>query len=564
MLWLTSLVLVASASRAVLASPQPVVSVPELTNTTGIVDLEQRAAPTVKLDSATVTGVSSLRTHKFLGIPFAKPPVGDLRFRQPQPLGAYAGSFEATEFGLSCPQQAISLPLGGGLVQEAVDYITNTIFGAVFPDSEDCLTINVVKPASATPDSKLPVAVWIFGGGFELGGTTMYDGATIVGKSIDIGKPVIYVSMNYRVTGFGFMASKEIKDAGVGNLGLQDQRLALRWIQKYISSFGGDPTKVTIWGESAGAISVALHMVTNGGNNEGLFRGAFMESGSPIPVGDISHGQKYYDAVVKDTGCATSSDTLACLRKVDYKKLKSAINKTPGIFSYQSLVLSYLPRVDGVFLTDNPQKLAEKGEVAQVPFVTGDCDDEGTLFSLSTLNITTDTQLRNYIRDYWLPEAPSSDIDQLMKLYPGDITEGSPYDTGVFNALSPQSKRIASFQGDVVFQGPRRHFLKHTSSKQNTWSFLSKRLKGVPVLGSFHASDILNIYGGGDMTTYFVQFVNNLDPNGNGLTNWPKYTTSAPNLLTFYDGLIPRGVERDDYRKDAISYLTNVALAHPL
>ena len=129
-------------------------------------------------------------------------------------------------------------------------------------------------------------------------------------------------------------------------------------------------------------------MVTNGGNTEGLFRGAFMQSGSPIPVGDITHGQKFYDALVAETGCTGASDTLQCLREVPYDKLMDAVNESPGIFAYQvghlmkvfylytniqkqSLALSWLPRADGVFLTGPPQELVSQGSVASIPFVTG-------------------------------------------------------------------------------------------------------------------------------------------------------------------------------------------------
>jgi carboxylesterase type B len=287
--------------------------------------IARAAAPTIKLDAGTFTGTaSSSNTQSFLGIPFAEPPVGDLRFRLPVPNAPYNTSYTVTEFGPGCPQQAVVLPILEGLPDEVVDYVANSAFGTLFPSAEDCLTINVIKPTSATATSKLPVVVWIFGGGFELGSPAMYDGVTIVQRSIELGEPVIYVSMNYRLSAFGFLASAEVRAAGVGNLGLQDQRQAFRWVQNYIGAFGGDPTKVTIWGESAGAISAALHMVANDGDNEGLFRAAFMESGSPIPVGPVENGQKYYDAIVEQTGCSTASDTLECLRTVPYATLKAA------------------------------------------------------------------------------------------------------------------------------------------------------------------------------------------------------------------------------------------------
>ncbi|KAL1666163.1 Alpha/Beta hydrolase protein [Schizophyllum commune] len=526
------------------------------------VPLVERAPPTVTLDGATVTGAASGKVDKFLGIPFAEPPIGDLRFRLPQLITKYTDDIDAKQFGASCPQQAIQLPLPDGLLKDTIDAIVNTLYPAVFPDDEDCLTINVVKPASATPDSKLPVLVWIFGGGFEIGSTSMYDGGIIVERSLAIDEPVIYVSMNYRVAAFGFLASQEVKDAAVGNLGLQDRD----WVQQYIGQFGGDPEKVTIWGESAGAISVALHMLTNDGNTEGLFRGAVMNSGSPIPVGDITNGQIWYDQLVAATGCTNSKDTLQCLREVPYEDLKAAQDDTPFVFSYQSLILTWLPRADGVFLKDNPQALVKQGSVANVPFISGDCDDEGTLFSFSTLNITTDAQARDYVSQYWLPRASSADIDALFELYPSDPKQGSPYDTGSLNALTPQFKRIASFQGDTVFQGPRRYFMRERSGKQDMWAFINKRLKGLPALGSFHASDLLNAaFGLGEMSDYTIRFTANLDPNGKNATNWPKYTSSTPQMLSFNDGLIkPLSLTQDTYRAEAMDKLIEVMQTNPI
>ncbi|KAJ6462794.1 carotenoid ester lipase precursor [Mycena vitilis] len=523
------------------------------------------AAPTVTLDSGTFTGtVGSANTQSFLGIPFAQPPVGDLRFRLPVAVPAYNGTHSATAMGPGCPQQAVKLPILTGVPEEVVDDVINSIYGTVFPSSEDCLTINVIKPATATSMSKLPVVAWIFGGGFELGSPSMYDGTTIVERSIALGEPVIYVSMNYRVAAFGFLASKEVRAAGVGNLGLQDQRQALRWIQKYISSFGGDTTKVTIWGESAGAISVSLQMLANGGNTEGLFRAGFMQSGSPIPVGPIENGQKYYDQIVSQTGCSTASDTLECLRAVPFADLKAAQDATPFIFSYQSLVLTWLPRADGTFLTDNPQRLVQQGKVANIPFVTGDCDDEGTLFSLSTLNITTDPEFLTYLKTYWLPEASTAQGNTLNTLYPSDLTDGSPFDTGLLNNITPQFKRIAAFQGDAVFQAPRRFFQQTLSGKQNQWAFLSKREKGVPLLGSFHATDILNVYFDGELTDYLINFASTLNPNGKTVPNWPAYTTATPNMMTFLDGVIPTTISQDTYRAAGMAFLTNLTLEFPV
>ncbi|KAI9457440.1 carotenoid ester lipase precursor [Lactarius psammicola] len=527
--------------------------------------------PIVTLDKGKFIGTTVNGINKFLGIPFAKPPVGDLRFRLPQAHGPYSGTYNATAFGLSCPQQATTVAIPNGLPQETVKFLSSSP-GPAKPDGEDCLSLNVVAPAHAARfGSRLPVVVWIYGGGFEGGSSsqTRYDGGIIVNRSIALKEPVVYVSMNYRLSAFGFLASQEVKDVGVGNLGLHDQRMALRWIQKYIHAFGGDSSKVTIWGESAGSISVSIQMLANGGNTEGLFHAAFMQSGSPLPVGDITNGQKYYDDLVKRTDCSGSSDTLACLRAAPYEKLKAAMDSSPSIFSYQSLALAWLPRADGVFLVDDPQKLIQQGKVARIPFVAGERDDEGTLvlpFSAQRyVNALTDAQLRNYLSEFFLTDITDAEMDKLLMLYPEDVTQGSPYDTGTQNAFSPQFKRIAALLGDIVFQAPRRLLLNNLSKKQKTWSYLNKRLKSLPILGSVHGSDVPNIYGPGELTDYLIHFATNLDPNHGSSPQWPQYTTSSRKLLTLVNSQVANiTITQDTYRADGIEFITELSLAHPL
>lgn len=201
----------------------------------------------------------------------------------------------------------------------------------------------------------------------------MYNGASLVDESVANGQPVIWVAVNYRVGGFGFLPGKEMLKDGSSNLGLQDQRLGLQWVADNIAAFGGDPTKVTIWGESAGAISVFDQMVMYNGNitykSKPLFRGAIMSSGSIVPAEpmDSAKAQAVYNKVVSTGGCSAASDTLACIRALDYTTLLNAMNSVPGLLSYSSVALSYLPRPDGVVLTASPDVLAASNTYAKVP-----------------------------------------------------------------------------------------------------------------------------------------------------------------------------------------------------
>ncbi|KAI0763539.1 carotenoid ester lipase precursor [Trametes elegans] len=524
--------------------------------------------PSVQLDNGVFTGTTTGNVSKFLSIPYAQPPVGDLRLRLPVANDAYNGTYNATAFGAACPQQPGTLPLPPGLGNDILQGLLNASQQGSTLSSEDCLTINVVVPAGTPPGAKLPVAVWIYGGGFMTGDASPYDGGVIVQRSIDLREPVVYVSLNYRLSAFGFLSSEEIRKAGVANLGLHDQRQALRWIQKYISAFGGDPSRVIIWGESAGSISAALHMLWNGGDTEGLFHGAFMQSGSPLPLGNSLRGQANYDSIVAQTGCGDAPDMLQCLRGVPYDKFKRAVDQTPGLLLPESLMSTYFPRPDKSSLPDVSQKLLLAGKVANIPIVSGDCDDEGTVTALLVTNFTTEDQLRAYITaPYLFPNISSGELDQLLEAYPDTVAEGSPYGTGEENALTPQYKRIASLQGDLVFQGPRRLFLKTLADRQPVWSFLSKRGKSTAIIGSAHTSDVfLNVYAPADMTDFLINFVNHLDPNGQNGSKiaWPRYTKESPQLMTFLDGSEPLSITEDNYREESIALVQKLSLEHPL
>lgn len=149
------------------------------------------------------------------------------------------------------------------------------------------MTLDIVRPSELGPDDILPVFVWIYGGGFDAGGSAdpRYNTSYLVNASTTIGKPIIAVSINYRVGGWGFLGSKEVAAAGSSNIGLFDQRLALKWVQENIGAFGGDPTKVTVGGESAGGFSTGYHLTAFNGKNEGLFRAAILESGNALGPG---------------------------------------------------------------------------------------------------------------------------------------------------------------------------------------------------------------------------------------------------------------------------------------
>ncbi|KAI0534547.1 sterol esterase [Xylaria digitata] len=540
--------------------------------------LEERATVSVVTPQGTVVGTSAIGVENFAGIPFADPPVGNLRLRPPQRRTKSLGTFDASGAGPACPQFFFSNE--GDLLPSLLGQLINTpLLQTVTGQTEDCLTMRVQRPAGTTANAKLPVFFWIFGGAFELGSPQMYDATSLILNGVAQKKPFIFVAVNYRVGGFGFLPGKEVLADGAGNLGLLDQRMGLEWAQDNIAAFGGDPTKVTIWGESAGSISVYNQMALYGGNNtykgNKLFRAAIMNSGSVVPADrlDCSRCQDIYDKVVKSAGCSGSKDTLQCLRAADHDTFLNAANSVPGALSYTSVALSYLPRPDGVALPDSPDVLARNGQYAAVPMIIGDLEDEGTLFSLFQSNITTEAKLIDYLSTVFFQMATRNQVAELVGTYSPALSAGSPFRTGILNSPYSQFKRLAAILGDAVFTLTRRVFLEiatEVNPSVPSWSYLGSYNYGTPILGTFHGSDILQVfygilpnYASKAFQSYYLSFLYTMDPNNgtpDGIAKWPQWK-EGKQLMNIYNTFST--LLKDDFRSESSEWLgKNIDILH--
>jgi carboxylesterase type B len=462
-----------------------------------------------------------------------------------------------------------------GIVGGVLNDLINLPFLQNIAGREDCLSVTVQRPAGVKKGDKLPVLFWIFGGGFELGSTSTYDGTSLLNEASKQGQDFIFVAVNYRVAGFGFMAGKEILEDGASNLGLLDQRMGLEWVADNIAEFGGDPDQVTIWGESAGSISVFNQMALYGGEatykGKPLFRGAIMNSGSIVPADpvDCPKGQAVYDSVVRDAGCSGAADTLNCLREVDYNTFLRAANSVPGLLGYQSVALSYLPRPDGVVLPDTPDKLAAEGRYYAVPMIVGDQEDEGTLFALFQPNLTTTAKVVDYFSQYYFPSATKAQLTRLVNTYNPAIITGSPHRTGLLNEWYPGFKRLAALLGDMTFTLTRRIFLDVTSRANPdvpSWSYLSSYNYGTPIMGTFHGSDILQTFYGilpnnaaSSTRTYYFNFLHNLDPNKGvqKYANWPEWKEKKD--LMWFERPTRNSILKDDFRQSSYDVIVELA-----
>ncbi|ROV94400.1 hypothetical protein VSDG_05978 [Cytospora chrysosperma] len=533
------------------------------------VTVPNSSAPLATTNNGTYQGryIPEWDQDVFLGMPYAQPPVDDLRFRRPQSLNSsFDGVRDASEYGYSCMQ-----------------------YHSSFNISEDCLTLNVIRPAG-NPNTSLPVLVWIYGGGLYAGSTAdpQYNLSGIVRVSQDMGQPVIAVDMNYRLGMWGFLQTPALVAEGSSNAGLFDQRLALQWVQENIAAFGGDPDRVVVWGESAGAQSIAYHLFSHGGRDDGLFRGAIMESGGPTgaQVQDLAYYSVPVENLTRTVGCYTAEDQLACLRGLDTDTLFAA-----------SPAQVWNPLVDGEFLTGYPSALIRDGQYNAVPLLTGTNTDEGTGFSPSKPDTEADL-FTDFL--WWRSYALSPPtIRKLLELYPDDpCTEPPLYisNCSVFPSKGLAWRRGAAIGGDMVMHSGRRKMCEvyAGAAGQDVYSYrFDTRLWNQSALYGIHHFDnvafsfqnITGLLGASpahdddlriarSVGVAYVSFVYNLDPNPpvgwdvDGkldrmvLPEWPRYSLDRPTNMVF--NVTGPWVEADDWRKEGIAYLNSYDVAREL
>ncbi len=456
----------------------------------------------VKIDSGTIRGAQQSGVRSFLGIPYAAPPLGELRWKVPQPVDPWTGVQPALQVGSECPQ---------------------SFLGAA--DDEDCLYLNVWAPTNA---KKLPVMVWIHGGAFisGSGGDKWYFGNQLAARG------VVVVSMNYRLGALGFFAhpALDTDDPSFptsGNYGLEDQRAALEWVQRNIAAFGGDPTRVTLFGESAGGFSVCAQYLSS--RTSGLFEAAISESGlcgATIVAPGHATAESLGLDLAQQLGC-TGPGALDCLRAVNVDTLLSATalppvaNQTPGGPFYQSSVLaSGLPNIDGYVIEQPLRQWFASGSYEPRPLVIGNVKDEGTLFHapIYALAVTDDASYRAALAVRF----GSANVDAIVAQYPSG---SSPNDA------------LAQVTGDAFFVCPSRQAARGAvTAGAPVWRYSFEQPMDQPFaqgLGVFHSSEIPFVFGNDDFplgriggATDIVELVQ---------TDWTAFAKAQDPGWTAYD-----------------------------
>ncbi|EGO03357.1 hypothetical protein SERLA73DRAFT_69239 [Serpula lacrymans var. lacrymans S7.3] len=439
-------------------------------------DLRSPLGPVVDLGYAAFAGNSTSPTGQvdspvtfFGGIPYAQPPLGDLRFRAPRELDERVldkGNIKVTDarnFGPACIQQPAVVGVG----------------------SEDCLNLNVWKPTNATEGDSLPVIIYVYGGGFYAGTT---QGFPLYDWVVQHPTGVVAVSVSYRLNVLGFLTGSAVRANGDENAGLLDQRAGFEWVQRHISKFGGNPSEVTIVGESAGGASMVMQVVAYGGTQTPPFKRAVAQSIGFGPTANASQIEVLFENVTAAAGCPGDGEVaLACLRGASLGAIVSAVNHVPtGQVS---------PVIDGKFLPDYPSRLIAAGNFSTVDFIGGHCANDGRTFvGGSPSQFTTDEDVATIPFMRW-PSVTNSTIQQALKLYPSPDAPGSPF--------TSQYDRAAIMAGDIIFTC-MDWFLANQMSKKGVSNVYNYKwnapdpvlLAAAPYEGVMHTSDLYFLFEG--------------------------------------------------------------------
>ena len=443
-----------------------------------------REAPVVAVTGGKTAGGIYGDTAVYRAIPFAAPPVGDLRWRAPQPVKAWSDARKGVEFGGSC-----------GL-------------------EEDCLYVNVYKPADAKPDAKLPVMVWIYGGGFTAGSGDGQDVQPYTKKGI------VYVTLNYRLGRAGWFSSSAIsknapKGEAIANYGLMDQMAALKWVQNNIGKFGGDAKHVTVFGESAGGISINLMMITP--QAHGLFQQAISESGfARWELRPLADANAYGDAFAKENGVTGDGpDALAKLRALPF-----------SVIGVPVVLGNVGPINDGKLLTQGIAQGFEKGLDAKIPYILGGNSNEASLFP------TQDPAAR------------------LAKIKAGSPAVGGSYDAlGMGNANREISAIVTDFYITEPDRAVARLHAKHGAPTYRYFIDYVTPAQRATAFGLGHAQELGYVFGRANavanaedaatsqsLIAYWAAFAKSGNPGSAGGAAWPKYDATDPALEFSIDG----------------------------
>lgn len=474
------------------------------------------AADVVQLANGAIQGDLVSGARRFLKIPYAKPPVGELRWHAPQKAEAWTGVRHEPELSHACSQNMSS--------------------GSQTSLNEDCLYLNVWQPVSP-PSTPAPVMVWIHGGGNFAGGTDdkvpMSEQLWFDGRVFAERHGLVVVTLNYRLGPLGFFAHPELAAEGsnVGNQGLLDQNMALQWVHENIAAFGGDPANVTIFGESAGSSDVCYHVASP--LSRGLFQRAISESGgcTGSALGSetsAADAQSTVQAFASALGCETATGQLACLRQQPIAAIMQNAMQPSPTTDTGGAALRFSVVVDGPtgFLPKSARAIFNAGELNKVSYLLGSNSDEGTLFLLGTTGPTTDAEYQTQLEMRFGALA-----SQLAALYPasafgGDFRKAlarAVGDSGLVCGTHDSARRAVT-AGLTVFM----------------YNFNVPWAVGGGSLGATHASEISHVFGmpymadatsqqvSDAMNAYWAQFARTGDPNlPDAPAVWPRFQPDA-------------------------------------